>query len=443
MKILNDFNTSVEKALEEIDPKWRDYEGLIICGTHSPHDVEEYIKQIEETRLSHTPFLGICFGHQLAAIEYARNVLGIKNATSEEFNVPGNPVVIKLSELNVGLKSDGESYWNNYTVIPLVLGAWGKSDNFITCQYHPEYQSSKDKPHPLLSKFIEVCKNQERNNSWQCLWSPTLGELEDTSQNVWGTKDYLDINSPTVFFGLYGFPDFYTLWRHKGRKAILWAGSDILQFLDGYWLDNKGSIKISPRPLATWINKNCENYVENEIEQGALKSIGIESKIVPSFLGNIENYGIEFKTSDTIKLYTSVSGNDFKRYGWDKIPHLAEKNPSIEFHLYGNTKEPFINYNKNVIIHGRISKEQMNDEIKGMTGALRLTEFDGFSEIIAKSLLWGQWPVSIIEYPHTLKSDNIDMIKIAREPNIKGRDWLLSVVNKYPWNEKLNKKERS
>ena len=102
MEILNDFNTTVKKALEEIDPNYQDYPGLVICGTHSPHDVEQMIEKIREAREYGTPFLGICFGHQLAAIEYARNVLGIKDATSEEFG-KGNFVVYKLPQLNVGL----------------------------------------------------------------------------------------------------------------------------------------------------------------------------------------------------------------------------------------------------------------------------------------------------------------------------------------------------
>ena len=75
---------------------------------------------------------------------------------------------------------------------------------------------------------------------WQCKWSPTLGELEATHQEVWGTSDYVSDETPTVFFGLYGLPDFYALWRHKGRKCILWTGSDIRHFRDGYWLDEKG-----------------------------------------------------------------------------------------------------------------------------------------------------------------------------------------------------------
>lgn len=152
MQILNDFSTTVKKALGEIDPDWESYPGLVICGTHSPHDVEGMIAEIARARESGLPFLGICFGHQLAAIEYARNVLGIQDATSEEFGT-GTFVVKKLPELNVGLK-DGETYWNNYEVTIETK----HPEHFITCQYHPEYQSSIDKPHPLLVKFIDECK---------------------------------------------------------------------------------------------------------------------------------------------------------------------------------------------------------------------------------------------------------------------------------------------
>ncbi|MEK6884509.1 MAG: hypothetical protein AABY22_33060, partial [Nanoarchaeota archaeon] len=110
---------------------------------------------------------------------------------------------------------------------------------------------------------------------WRCRYAPSLGALEDTTSNIWGTKLYgensQDTQEPTVFFGLYGFPDFYALWRHKGPRLILWAGTDIIHFLNGYWLDEKGSIKMSPKPLATWINKNCINYVENDVEAEALK----------------------------------------------------------------------------------------------------------------------------------------------------------------------------
>ena len=121
---------------------------------------------------------------------------------------------------------------------------------------------------------------------WQHRIAPSLGDgFAGTPAIAWGTKEYINQEEPAVFMGLYGLPDFYTLWRHKGRKAIFWCGSDIRHFINGYWLSEKGDIRLSPRPLAEWIQRNCESYVENGVEYDALKKWGIESKIVPSFLG--------------------------------------------------------------------------------------------------------------------------------------------------------------
>lgn len=157
MIILNDFSTSVKKSLDEIDPYYQNYPGLVICGSHTPNNMEYMINEIKEARENNIPFLGICFGHQLAAIEYARNVLGIKDATSEEFG-KGTLVVHKRDAgLKVGLY-DGETYWNNYEVTPEFLESWKKPDNFFTTQAHPEYQSRKGEFHPLLIQFLEQCK---------------------------------------------------------------------------------------------------------------------------------------------------------------------------------------------------------------------------------------------------------------------------------------------
>lgn len=270
-------------------------------------------------------------------------------------------------------------------------------------------------------------------SKWQCRWSPTLGKLEATHQKIWGTENYRDIEKPCIFFGLYGLPDFMVLRQHKGKRAILWAGSDIRHFVSGYWIDDKGKIKIDPKPLAKWINKNCESWIENKVEYDALKKFGIKSRICPSFLGDVNKFKISFKSNN--KLYSSVSGNDFKLYGWDKIDKLAGENKDIEFHLYGNTK-PFKTKNKNIILHGRVSKGQMNKEIKQMAGAIRMTEFDGFSEIIAKSVLMGQYPVSLIKYPHTISPEKIRDILKKKKPNIKGREYFIKILNKFIWNTK-------
>lgn len=154
MQIIGNFTTSVHKALKEIDPKYYDYGALVVCGSHTPDewDIDKIIEKIKKAREQNTPTLLICWGHQLGAIEYAHNVLGIKDATSEEFG-KGTFVVKKRKEMKVGLH-EGETWWSNYEVII----DYKIPANFVSVPYHPEYQSSKDKPHPLLVKFLSLCK---------------------------------------------------------------------------------------------------------------------------------------------------------------------------------------------------------------------------------------------------------------------------------------------
>lgn len=159
MQVLNSFNTTVEKALGEIDRRWREYDGLIVCGTHTPTNIDQMLIFIREARETARPFLGICAGHQLAWIEYCRGVLGIADATSEEFGVEGTFVVQKREKLKVGLH-EGETWWSNYEcVFPQDKEfVWHKPDGFFTAPFHPEYQSSADKPHHLLVSFLDYAK---------------------------------------------------------------------------------------------------------------------------------------------------------------------------------------------------------------------------------------------------------------------------------------------
>lgn len=274
----------------------------------------------------------------------------------------------------------------------------------------------------------------------QCRVAPSLGELEDTPENIWGTRNYVSKTESTVFFGLYGLPDFYQLWRHKGYKYILWAGSDINHFINGYWLDEKGEMRISSAELAKWLNHYCENWVENTVEQAALATVGVHSKICPSFLGDVNKFELSYQWSERPKLYTSVSGDNFELYGWNKIPELSELNPDVEFHLYGNTKE-YLYPTHNIFIHGKVPKEQMNEEIKDMQGALRLTEFDGASEIIVKAMLMGQYAFSLIPYPYVHKISELNLLKSLKGANLEGRKWWMENLNSYPWNINIQKKQ--
>jgi hypothetical protein len=266
-----------------------------------------------------------------------------------------------------------------------------------------------------------------------CRKAPSLGDLEGTEAAAWGTLPYEgNLDAPTVFFGLYSFADFKALHSHRGKKWILWAGSDIKHFTEGYWLDSVGRFRLHPAAIAPWMNEYCESWCENGVEQSVLKMSGIDAQVAPSFMGDVRDYEITYKHSDRPKVYASVSGDDFELYRWDGIEQLAAIHKNIEFHLYGNKKEWNSNL-PNVIVHGRVPKEQMNLEVMQMQGGLRLLKFDGFSEILAKSVLWGQWPISAIPYPHMLPIEELHRLPALNKANLEGRDYYLSTLNKYPW----------
>lgn len=178
MQVLNTFNTTVEKALSEIDSRWRDLPGLVVCGTHSPININQMLIFIREARETAIPILGICSGLQLCLIEFARSVLNIDDANTTEIDLETkNPIFIKLPQLRVGaIEVEGrqESHWHNYTFNKIYKrqfedAGWRfvlKDDiveiarygqNVICTQFHPEYGSSKDSIHPLLKEFIKIC----------------------------------------------------------------------------------------------------------------------------------------------------------------------------------------------------------------------------------------------------------------------------------------------
>lgn len=197
-----DFTTSLEKALFEIDPNWEKLPGLIIAGTHDPSGVEEKIARIKEARWEKTPFLGICFGFQLMAIEYARNALGKIHANSTEIDPNTNfPIVVKTNELRVGMKPivdfEGhqklESFWHNYKFNNEYISEfkdWKFTQTYdsdlgesivdyllykpsilnygivhMGVQFHPEYESSKKNPHWVLDYFLNSCRHAGRKAS--------------------------------------------------------------------------------------------------------------------------------------------------------------------------------------------------------------------------------------------------------------------------------------
>ena len=184
MKILNDFQTSVRKALNEINKKWEKYNGLIVAGTHDQKNADRVIKEIQKAREANIPFLGICGGHQLMLIEYAKNVLGIVNATSEEFDITkeGTHIIKRLPAPMLGIKKvkgNSESHWNYYAFNNAFIDIFEKNNwelylengiieiaelkrnkYHLGVQFHPEYQNLKGNPHYILKEFLKVCQKK-------------------------------------------------------------------------------------------------------------------------------------------------------------------------------------------------------------------------------------------------------------------------------------------
>ena len=287
-----------------------------------------------------------------------------------------------------------------------------------------------------------------------CHWSKSLGALEDTAENIWHTEPYniwKHSELPCVFFGMYDLRDYLTLKLHTGKSWILWAGSDLLN-LKNEFIFNDGKLRWLSKLLKgnKWILKilkKAEDWVENEKEAKVLESLEIKiSGICPSFLGNINNYEVSYIHSYFPHVYLSASEGRQEEYGFGIIELIADKVPDITFHLYGASWRTKHN---NVIVHGRIPKEQMNEQIKKMQAGIRLNEFDGASEIIVKSILYGQYPIGKVSHPFvpSFKNDadlikKLNMLKYQKEPNYKVREWWIKNLNKVPWNINLQKNER-
>jgi len=84
---------------EEIEKKFEEVSGILVAGGFGSRGVEGKLKAIQYARENKIPYLGICLGMQLAVIEFARNVLGLKYANSQEFDPDtSEPVVYLIDE---------------------------------------------------------------------------------------------------------------------------------------------------------------------------------------------------------------------------------------------------------------------------------------------------------------------------------------------------------
>lgn len=187
--------------------------GLIVPQGWGKRGSEEKIKAVKYCRENKIPFLGLCYGMQMAVIEFARNVAKLKKANSQEIDpktphpvihiMPGQTKLIKekgyggtirlgawpckirentlLSKAYSQQKEIQErhrhryEFNNDYREIleknGLIISGTSPDNKiveaieikehpfFLGVQFHPEYLSRPLKPHPLFVKFIKACKN--------------------------------------------------------------------------------------------------------------------------------------------------------------------------------------------------------------------------------------------------------------------------------------------
>ncbi|MBP9674504.1 MAG: CTP synthase, partial [Bacteriovoracaceae bacterium] len=182
-------------------------DGILVPGGFGSRGTEGKILAIEYARTKKIPYFGICLGMQLAIIEFARNVAGIKDATSQEFTETGTPVIhymqgqskdgrkgasmrlgaydCSLKEGSLGQKIYGvktiserhrhrlevnNTYVDKLYQSGLIFSGLNKTLNlvelielkdhpyFVGCQYHPEFKSRPFLPHPLFRSFIAAAK---------------------------------------------------------------------------------------------------------------------------------------------------------------------------------------------------------------------------------------------------------------------------------------------
>ena len=201
------------EGLESKTPEDQDYErqlegfdGILVPGGFGKRGIEGMLNAIKYAREKKVPYFGICLGMQTACIEFARNVCGLKDANSSEFDPASqHRIIYKLRELLGVEEMGGTMRLGAWTCVPqedsLAYRAYGQTEiserhrhryefnreyealltggglhitgttpdatyveiveipghpYFLGCQFHPEFKSKPLEPHPLFQAFVDA-----------------------------------------------------------------------------------------------------------------------------------------------------------------------------------------------------------------------------------------------------------------------------------------------
>ncbi len=202
----------LEDGEVELEGTFANSVGIIVPGGFGYRGIEGKIRAITYARERDIPFLGICLGMQLAVIEFARNVCGLREASSREFDdICKEPVIDLMSEQkavvnmggtlrlgnydchlvkntlaykNYGIEKALERHRHRYELNNdyrdvlesngMVFSGINEASNlveiieiptlryFIACQFHPEFKSRPTRPHPLFDSFVKASIDLKR-----------------------------------------------------------------------------------------------------------------------------------------------------------------------------------------------------------------------------------------------------------------------------------------
>jgi hypothetical protein len=183
---------------------------------------------------------------------------------------------------------------------------------------------------------------------------------------------------PCLFLGLYFPEDYEKLMNHCGRRYIFWNGSDVLRVAQKPgWHNNLRSSTIT-------------HACHNEQLRGELETMKIKATIEPTLFGDVNSYPVSYVPGPPWRVYMNCRVGREAEYGLPEAVRMFAGLTDYELHVYGNCEKE---WGANIIYHGEVPEEQMDDETASMQGCLRLNKHDGLSQIVIKSILRGQYPV--------------------------------------------------
>ncbi len=199
-----------------MDDLFGDVDSILVGPGFGDRGIEGKIRAIQYAREKKIPFFGICLGMQMAVVEFARNVLGLSDANSREFDTKTANAVIDLMAEQKAITNLGATMRLGSYPCQLLKGskaalAYGNLDIterhrhryevnsafveslqkhgmvmsgvcpqnqlteiielpdhpwFVGCQFHPEYRSRPMQPHPLFVSFIEATAHAAKQHEW-------------------------------------------------------------------------------------------------------------------------------------------------------------------------------------------------------------------------------------------------------------------------------------